>query len=83
VSFAKQIYWETFLPLNEWPEPIPGQCSGRSYEFTARQVAGEYALLIWEARSAGSQVDCGADSFVIRGGKSGCRRCTIAWFPSG
>lgn len=45
------------------------QLPGARYEFTARQVAGDYALLIWQARSDHCQVDCGADSFVITGGK--------------
>lgn len=39
------------------------------FEFTAQQVAGEYAFLVWRGESEGRSLKNGADSFVIRDGK--------------
>lgn len=44
------------------------QLPGVQFQFPALQVHGDYALLIWQARSDGDQVHCGADSFVVRNG---------------
>lgn len=39
------------------------------FEFPTKCVYGEYAFLVWTARSQQYKVDHGADSFVIRGGR--------------
>lgn len=45
------------------------QLPNARFDFIARQVADEFAFLVWEARSDRWQVRCGADSFHIVGGK--------------
>jgi hypothetical protein len=40
-----------------------------SFAFAAREVAGDYAFLVWSARSERFTVEHGADSFVIRDGR--------------
>lgn len=39
------------------------------FEWTARRVSGDYAFLVWRARSDRYRVECGADSFVIQEGR--------------
>jgi hypothetical protein len=39
------------------------------FAFSAKVVAGDYAFLVWSARSARFTVEHGADSFVIRDGR--------------
>lgn len=39
------------------------------FEFSAREVCGEHAFLVWRARSERFEVRDGADSFVIRDGR--------------
>jgi hypothetical protein len=39
------------------------------FEFPTKSVLGEYAFLVWTARSQKFIVHYGADSFVIRGGR--------------
>ena len=38
-------------------------------QFPTKLVEGEHAFLVWKARSQRFEVDDGADSFVIRGGR--------------
>ena len=45
------------------------QLPGARIEFVTCQVEGEYALLVWRARSDRCAVDCGVDSFHIRNGR--------------
>lgn len=45
------------------------QLPGAHFEFVSKQVADEYALLIWKASSEHFRVEHGADSFVIRAGR--------------
>jgi hypothetical protein len=45
------------------------QLPGARFDFTTRDVAGEYAFLVWKARSDRFEVEDGADSFVIRDGR--------------
>jgi hypothetical protein len=42
---------------------------GATYEYVLREVDGEVAFLVWNARSPGGTVHGGADTFLIRGGK--------------
>lgn len=39
------------------------------FDFVVRQVEGNYAMLVWNARSSRFQVDHGVDSFVIQNGR--------------
>lgn len=39
------------------------------FEFPTKLVEGEHAFLVWKARSKHFEVEDGADSFVIRGGR--------------
>lgn len=39
------------------------------FEFPTKAVEGEYAFLVWTARSRDFEVEHGADSFVIRDGR--------------
>ena len=39
------------------------------FQFPTREVRGEYAFLVWTARSQQFEVNHGADSFVIRNGR--------------
>jgi hypothetical protein len=45
------------------------QLPDAEFQFPSKQVQGEYAFLVWTARSARFEVDYGADSFVIRDGR--------------
>ena len=45
------------------------QLPGAEFEFPTKLVRGEYAFLVWKARSPHYEVDHGADSFVIRAGR--------------
>lgn len=44
------------------------QIPDAAFEFTARQVAGRFALLIWKATSPKQDAVEGSDSFVIEDG---------------
>ncbi|WP_119459360.1 nuclear transport factor 2 family protein [Rhodospirillaceae bacterium SYSU D60014] len=44
------------------------QLPGARFEFSAKQVDGEFAFLVWRADSKRYRVECGADSFLIRDG---------------
>ncbi len=39
------------------------------FEFPTAEVSGQYAFLVWKARSDRFEVEHGADSFVIRDGR--------------
>ena len=39
------------------------------FQFPVKLVRGEHAFLVWKARSQRFEVEDGADSFVIRGGR--------------
>jgi hypothetical protein len=45
------------------------QLPGAHFEFTTREVADEYAFLVWKATSEKFRVEHGADSFAIRDGR--------------
>lgn len=46
------------------------QLPGARFEFSSKVVDGEYAFLVWKARTDGAQqVHNGVDSFVIRNGR--------------
>jgi len=45
------------------------QLPDAKFEVVALRTSGDYALLIWRAQSTLHCVECGADSFVVRGGK--------------
>jgi hypothetical protein len=53
---------------------------GAEFEFPTKLVRGEYAFLVWKARSKEYEVDHGADSFVIRAGRIALQ--TIFYRPS-
>lgn len=55
--------------LRESARRLGEQLPHASFQFTARQVADQSAFLVWTAQSDGYCVGCGADSFVICGGK--------------
>jgi len=46
-------------------DQLPGAC----FRFPFKAIAGEYALLHWNARSRNARVDFGVDTFVIRDGR--------------
>ena len=39
------------------------------FEYPSKEVEGDYALLVWNAKSDNYHVDHGVDSFVIRDGR--------------
>lgn len=45
------------------------QLRGGRYEYLAQHVEGEYAFLLWRAKSGHARIEHGVDSFVIRGGR--------------
>lgn len=45
------------------------QLPDAEFQFPTKLVEGEHAFLVWKARSQRFEVDDGADSFVIRGGR--------------
>ena len=45
------------------------QLPDAEFQFPVKQVKGEYAFLVWKARSRHYEVEHGADSFVIRAGR--------------
>ena len=45
------------------------QLPDAEFEFPTKLVQGEHAFLVWKARSQRFEVEDGADSFVIRGGR--------------
>jgi SnoaL-like domain len=45
------------------------QLPDAEFQFPTKLVEGEYAFLVWNARSQHFEVEDGADSFVIRGGR--------------
>jgi hypothetical protein len=55
--------------IRESAQRLGLQLPGATFEFTTREVSGEYAFLVWKARSDRFEVEDGADSFVIRDGK--------------
>lgn len=55
--------------LRESARRLREQLPNASYRFKARQVADDYAFLVWTAHSDSCCVGCGADSFVIRDGR--------------
>lgn len=50
-------------------EQLAWQIPQARFEYPTRRVEGEYALLIWNARSPGGRVHHGVDTFVIRAGR--------------
>lgn len=59
------------------------QLPAAEFEFTAKQVSGEYAFLVWRASSTRFRVECGADSFLIRGGKIRMQTIHYRLLPTG
>lgn len=55
--------------LRESARRLREQLPSARFHFTARQVADNYAFLVWTAHSDSYRVGCGADSFVICDGK--------------
>ena len=45
------------------------QLPDAQFEFTSKQIDGEYAFLVWKAHAAKFRVEDGADSFVVRDGR--------------
>src|SRR5687767_6607288 len=45
------------------------QLPDAEFQFPTKLVEGEHAFVVWKARSERFEVDDGADSFVIRGGR--------------
>jgi hypothetical protein len=45
------------------------QLPDAEFQFPTKLVRGEHAFLVWKARSQLFEVEDGADSFVIRGGR--------------
>jgi SnoaL-like domain len=45
------------------------QLPDAEFQFPTKLVQGEYAFLVWKTRSERFEVEDGADSFVIRGGR--------------
>jgi SnoaL-like domain len=45
------------------------QLPDAEFQFPIKLVRGEHAFLVWKARSQRFEVEDGADSFVIRGGR--------------
>ncbi|WP_162912895.1 nuclear transport factor 2 family protein [Rhodospirillaceae bacterium SYSU D60014] len=45
------------------------QLPDAEFQFPTKEVRGEYAFLVWTARSQQYEVDHGVDSFVIREGR--------------
>jgi hypothetical protein len=54
--------------VRESAHRLQDQLRGGRYEYVARRVEGEYALLLWRATSASARIEHGVDSFVIRDG---------------
>jgi hypothetical protein len=50
-------------------EELARQIPEASFEYPAKAVEGEYALLFWRAESAKARAEHGVDSFVIRDGR--------------
>jgi hypothetical protein len=55
--------------LRESAEKLWLQVRDAKFEYPARHVAGEFALLKWRAEADDARAEHGADSFVIHDGK--------------
>jgi len=62
-------------PMTGWAavrqsaEQLAKQLPEASFEYRAKHVEGEYALLFWRADSPKARAEHGVDSFVIRDGR--------------
>src|SRR3954447_21212423 len=55
--------------LRKSAEQLAAQLPEGKFEYVAKSVEGEYALVVWRATSSSNRVEHGADSFVVRDGR--------------